>query len=68
MLIQGAVKLNVVISKDGTIQNLQLISGPPLLAPAAMDAMRQWVYRPTLLNNLPVEVITQIDINMACGN
>jgi tetratricopeptide (TPR) repeat protein len=66
--IQGAVKLNVVISKDGTIQNLQLISGPPLLAPAVMDAVRQWVYRPTLLNNLPVEVITQIDVSMPCGN
>jgi TonB family protein len=61
--IQGAVKFQAVIGKDGRIQDLQLISGHPLLAQSAQDAVRQWVYKPTLLNGNPVEVITQIDVN-----
>jgi protein TonB len=61
--IQGVVKFTAIIGKDGTIQNLQLVSGHPLLVPAATDAVKQWVYKPTLLNNEPVEVITQIDVN-----
>ena len=61
--IQGVVHLTAVISKDGTIQNLQVISGHPLLVPAALEAVKQWVYKPTLLNNEPVEVITQVDVN-----
>jgi periplasmic protein TonB len=61
--IQGVVKLNAIISKDGTIQNLSVISGHPLLVPSAMEAVKQWVYAPTLLNGEPVEVVTQIDVN-----
>jgi protein TonB len=61
--IQGVVKFNAVIAKDGTIQNLQLVSGHPLLVPSATEAVKQWVYQPTLLNGEPVEVITQIDVN-----
>jgi protein TonB len=61
--VQGTVKFEAVIAKDGTIQNLHLISGPPLLVQAAMQAVQQWQYRPTLLNNEPVEVITTIDVN-----
>jgi protein TonB len=61
--IQGTVRFTAIISKDGTISNLQLITGHPLLVPAAQDAVKQWVYRPTLLNGEPVEVITQIDVN-----
>lgn len=61
--IQGTVRFTAIIGKDGTIQNLQLVSGHPLLVPAATQAVKQWVYRPTLLNNEPVEVITQIDVN-----
>jgi periplasmic protein TonB len=61
--IQGVVHLTAIISKDGTIQNLQVISGHPLLVPSALAAVKQWVYKPTLLNNEPVEVITQIDVN-----
>jgi protein TonB len=61
--IQGVVKFTAIIGKDGTIQNLQLVSGHPLLVPAATEAVKQWVYKPTLLNNEPVEVITQIDVN-----
>jgi periplasmic protein TonB len=61
--IQGVVRLNAIISKDGTIQNLSVLSGHPLLVPAAMEAVKQWVYAPTLLNGEPVEVVTQIDVN-----
>jgi protein TonB len=61
--IQGTVRFTAIISKDGTISNLQLINGHPLLVPSAQDAVKQWVYRPTLLNGEPVEVITQIDVN-----
>jgi protein TonB len=61
--IQGVVRLNAIIGKDGTIQNLQVASGHPLLVPSALDAVKQWVYKPTLLNGEPVEVITQIDVN-----
>ncbi len=61
--VQGTVKFQATISKEGTIQNLQLLSGPPLLVQAAMQAVKQWVYKPTLLNGEPVEVITTIDVN-----
>jgi protein TonB len=61
--ISGVVKLGAVISKDGTIQQLEVISGHPLLVPAALEAVKQWVYQPTLLNGEPVEVQTQIDVN-----
>jgi len=61
--ISGVVKLSAIISKDGTIQKLEVISGHPLLAPAALEAVKQWVYQPTLLNGEPVEVVTQIDVN-----
>jgi len=61
--IAGVVKLSAIISKDGTIQKLEVISGHPLLVPSALEAVKQWVYQPTLLNGEPVEVITQIDVN-----
>ena len=61
--LQGTVRLTALIGKDGTVQNLQLVSGPPLLAKAATDAVKQWVYQPTVLNGEPVEVQTQIDLN-----
>jgi len=61
--IQGVVRFNAVIGKDGAIQNLTLVSGHPLLVPSATDAVRQWRYQPTLLNGEPVEVVTQIDVN-----
>ncbi len=62
--ISGVVRLNAIIGKDGTIQNLTVASGHPLLVPAAMEAVKQWVYQPTLLNGEPVEVVTQIDVNL----
>jgi protein TonB len=61
--ISGVVHLVGIISKDGTIRNLQVISGHPLLTKAALDAVSQWVYRPTLLSNEAVEVIAPIDVN-----
>src|SRR5690349_16653386 len=61
--IQGVVKLSAIIAKDGTIQQLEVISGHPLLVPAALEAVKQWVYKPTLLNSEAVEVVTQIDVN-----
>ena len=61
--ISGVVHLIGIISKDGTIRNLQVVSGHPLLTKAAVDAVSQWVYKPTLLNNEAVEVIAPIDVN-----
>ena len=61
--IQGVVHLAVVIGKDGIVQNVELLSGQPMLAPAAIDAVKQWIYKPTLPNGNPVEVITQVDVN-----
>ena len=63
--ISGVVRLNVVIGKDGTVENLTVASGHPLLVPAAMEAVKQWVYQPTLLNGQPVEVVTQVEVSFA---
>ena len=60
--IQGTVRLVGIIAKDGTVQKLRVESGHPLLIPSAVDAVRQWIYRPTLLNGQPVEVIAPIDV------
>jgi protein TonB len=61
--VQGTVKFTATISKDGNIENLQLVSGHPLLVNAAKEAVLQWKYKPTLLNGEPVEVITEIIVN-----
>jgi protein TonB len=61
--IQGTVKLEAVISKTGTIEELKVVSGHPLLVQAALEAVKQWRYQPTFLNNEPVEVATTIDVN-----
>jgi periplasmic protein TonB len=60
--ISGTVRLIGVVAKDGTVQRIRVVSGPALLVEAALDAVRQWVYRPTMLNNKPVEVIAPIDV------
>jgi protein TonB len=65
--VSGVVHLLGVIAKDGTIQNLQVIGGHPLLTRAALEAVRQWIYQPTLLNGQPVEVIAPIDVNFTLG-
>lgn len=61
--IEGSVVLLAVIGKDGTVQDLQVKSGLPLLAQAAINAVKQWRYRPYMLNGEPVEVDTQITID-----
>jgi protein TonB len=61
--ISGVVRLIGTIGKDGTIRNLQLVSGRPMLARAALEAVQQWVYEPTLLNGKPVEVIAPIEVS-----
>lgn len=65
--IQGTVILHAIISKDGSVQELQYISGPPLLMRSAMDAVRQWRYRPTLLNGEAVQVDTTISVVFTLG-
>ena len=60
--LQGAVVLHAIISRDGSITSLDVLSGHPLLVKAALDAVRQWLYRPTLLNGEPVEVETTITV------
>jgi TonB family protein len=61
--VQGVVLLGATISKEGTIKDLQVISGNPLLNGAAIDAVKQWRYRPYVMNGEPVEVDTQIIVN-----
>jgi protein TonB len=63
--IQGQVVLQAEISKDGVIQNLRLVSGHPMLAPSAIEAVKQWKYKPYYLNGEPVEVETQITVNFS---
>jgi periplasmic protein TonB len=65
--IQGVVKLEGIIAKDGSVIELKVISGHPLLIQAAMNAVSNWRYEPTLLNGVPVEVITTIDVNFTMG-
>ena len=60
--VEGVVKLAAVISRDGTMLDLHVVSGPPLLIQAALDAVRHWVFRPTTLNGEVVEVATDIEV------
>jgi periplasmic protein TonB len=61
--IQGTVHLKAVISREGMIENLQVLAGHPMLVTAAVAAVRQWRYRPYILNGEPVEVETEITVN-----
>ena len=60
--IQGTVRLHVVLSTAGKVQQLEVVSGDPILAKAALEAVRQWEYKPTLLNGERVEVDTTVDV------
>ena len=60
--IQGTVVLQATISRSGTIENLRVVSGPVMLQQAAMDAVKEWRYRPYLLNGEPVEVETTVNV------
>jgi protein TonB len=65
--IQGTVVLQAVIARDGTVKDLRVVSGHPLLVQAALEAVQLWRYKPYLLNNQPVEVDTQINVNFTLG-
>ncbi len=61
--IQGSVVLHAIISREGTIERLQVVSGHPMLDKAALDAVSQWLFRPYILNGQPIEVETEITVN-----
>jgi protein TonB len=61
--ISGIVRLIGTVGKDGTIRDLRVVSGHPILAQSALEAVEQWVYKPTLLNGNPVEVIAPIEVS-----
>lgn len=64
---QGTVRMKVVIGTDGLIKELEVVSGPSELVDASVEAVRQWRYKPTFLNGLPVEVVSTIDIVYTLG-
>jgi TonB family protein len=66
--IQGLVRFEALIGADGFVKNLQVVSGHPMLVEAAQEAVKQWVYRPTLLNGNPTDVITTIDVNFTLSD
>lgn len=66
--VEGTMMLHANISKDGTVQNLSYVSGPEVLAPSAMDAVKQWKYQPTMLNGNPVSVDTCITVIFNLGS
>lgn len=61
--IQGTVRLEITIDKEGHVAQLSVVDGPGELIQSAVDAVRQWVYKPTFLNGEPVSVLTTVDIN-----
>ncbi len=65
--VQGTVVLQAIIGTDGTIKDLKVLSGHPLLVRAALDAVKTWRYQPTLLNSEPVEVLTEINVTFKLG-
>lgn len=66
--VEGSVRIKAIISRQGTIEQAEVVSGSPLLTTAALDAVRQWRYRPYVLNNDPVEVETQITVKFVLGH
>ena len=65
--IRGQVVLRAIVAKDGSIENLRVIAGHPVLVKAAVEAVRQWRYRPYLLNGEAVEVETEVTVNFVLG-
>ena len=63
MHVQGTVQLEAIISKEGAITNLKVLKGDAVLGRAAVDAVRQWRYKPYYLDGQPVEIETQITVN-----
>jgi protein TonB len=68
MRIEGIVEVEAVVGVDGRIRELRAKSGHPFLIPAAIEAVRQWIYTPTLLNGKPVEVVSPIVVTFRLGN
>lgn len=65
MHVEGMVTLKIVISRDGDVSQVALVSGDPALAPSAIDAVKQWKYKPYLLDGQPVEVETTVQMNLS---
>jgi protein TonB len=63
MKVQGAVSLQTLISREGTIQEIQILSGPAILAAAAREAVKQWHFKPYLVNGQPVETQARVTVN-----
>ena len=61
--VEGKVTLDIIIGKDGAVQNLSVRDGDPVLAESAMKTVRHWAYRPTLVNGIPVEVQTEVELS-----
>ena len=66
--ISGTVVMHAVIGKDGTVEDLQVISGPELLRESALTAVRQWTYKPYLLNGTPIKIDTTITVHYSLGD
>ena len=63
--ISGVVRLNVVITKAGKVTQISVLTGHPALVPAAVEAVKNWVYQPTLLSGEPVDVATTVTVNFS---
>ena len=66
--VDGSVLLHINIDKDGNVSNIEPVSGHPLLVPTAIDAVKQWKYKPYLLNQTPVEVDTTVVIKFVISD
>ena len=66
--LQGVVELRALVSSDGTIHQVQVVSGPAILAHAAIEAVNQWKYRPYYLNGTPIAVETQITVKFTLNH
>jgi len=66
--LQGVVELRALVSSDGTIHQVQVVSGPAILAHAAIEALNQWKYRPYYLNGTPIAVETQITVKFTLNH
>jgi TonB family protein len=63
--VSGTVRLHILVAEDGTVENLEVVSGPPLLQQPSLDAVERWVYSPALLGNEPLKVDTTVDLIFA---
>ena len=66
--VQGTVKLHIIVARDGSVRQIELVSGDPLLVQAAIDSVKQWRYQPSLLNGQAVEVVTEVSVAFSLKN